>query len=175
MPRIATVTPGTARPEVKEIFQDIKQAFGMIPNLFLTYAHHPPLLEANWHKVKRVMMEGNLSRKTKEAIALLVSQDNGCKYCVAAHSGALKAIGVSGEEIARIESDLDQADFSAQERALIRFARKANRAANDVSDDEFHVVRGSGATDAEIIEALGVMEVFTSFNKFLDALDVELG
>lgn len=175
MKRIATVAPGTASPEVEEIFQEIKKAFGMIPNLFKTYAHHPPLLEANWHKVKRVMMEGALSRKTKEAIALLVSKDNGCKYCVVAHSGALKAIGVSAEEIARIESDLEQADFTDRERALIRFAQKANRTANDVSDEEFLAVRETGASDAEIIEALGVMEVFTAFNKFLDVLDVELG
>jgi uncharacterized peroxidase-related enzyme len=175
MKRIDTVALGTASPEVEEIFQDIKKAFGMIPNLFKTYAHHPPLLEANWHKVKRVMMEGALSRKTKEAIALLVSKDNGCKYCVAAHSGALKAIGVSAEEVTRIETDLDQADFTDKERALIRFARKANLAANDVSDEEFLAVRETSASDAEIIEALGVMEVFTAFNKFLDALDVELG
>ena len=175
MKRIEMITPGTASPEVEEIFQDIKKSFGMIPNLFKTYAHHPPLLEANWHKVKRVMMEGALSRKTKEAIALLVSKDNGCKYCVAAHSGALKAIGVSDEEIGLIETDLDQADFTDKERALVRFSRNANLAANDVSDEDFLTVREKGASDAEIIEALGVMEVFTAFNKFLDALDVELG
>jgi hypothetical protein len=27
----------------------------MVPNLFKTYAHHPPLLRANWSKVKAVM------------------------------------------------------------------------------------------------------------------------
>ncbi len=175
MTRINTVAPETATPEVEAIYQEIKQAFGMIPNLFKTYTHHPPLLEANWHKVKRVMMEGSLSRKTKESIALLVSKDNGCKYCVAAHSGALKAIGVSEEELAKIETDLDSADFSTKERSLIRFARKANQAALDVTNVEFAALRQVVATDAEIIEALGVMEVFTAFNKFLDVLDVELG
>ncbi len=175
MQRINNIEPGTATPEVEAIFQEIKQAFGRIPNLFKTYAHHPPLLEANWHKVKRVMMEGVLSRKTKESIALLVSQDNGCKYCVAAHSGALKAIGTTDEEIKKIETDLATADFTDKERALITFARQANRAALEVSDVEFTALRQLDATDAEIIEALGVMEVFTAFNKFLDVLDVNLG
>jgi uncharacterized peroxidase-related enzyme len=175
MARIKLITAETAGPDVEKIFQEIQKAFGMVPNLFRTYAHHPPLLEANWHKVKRVMMEGKLSRKTKEAIALLVSQDNDCKYCVAAHTGALKAVGVSAEEINLIATDLDQADFSAKERALIRFARSANRAANDVTDADITAVRDTGADDAEIIEALGVMEVFAAFNRFLDALDVDLG
>lgn len=175
MTRIKTIAPGSASPEVEALYLEIKQAFGMIPNLFKTYAHHPPLLEANWHKVKRVMMEGVLSRKTKESIALLVSKDNGCRYCVAAHSGALKAIGTSAEEIVRIETDLDTAEFSAKERSLITFARRANRAPLEVSAAEFATLRQLDVTDAEIIEALGVMELFTAFNKFLDVLDVELG
>lgn len=175
MTRIPTVKAEAAEGQVKEILDEIRKAFGMIPNLFLTYAHHPPLLEANWHKVKKVMMEGDLSRKNKEAIALLVSQDNGCKYCVAAHSGALKSIGVSDDEIKNIAENLDEADFSPMEKALIRFARKANSAPNAVSNQDFQDVKATGAEDAQIIEALGVMEVFTAFNKFLDTLDVELG
>ena len=175
MNRIAAIAPGTATAPVETIFQEIQQAFGMVPNLFRTYAQHPPLLEANWYKVKRVMMEGALSRKTKEAIALLVSTDNGCKYCVAAHTAALKTIGISAKEIQKIATDLAATDFSAKERALINFARKANKSALEVSDAEFALLRQTEASNAEIVEALGVMEVFTAFNKFLDVLDVELG
>lgn len=175
MSRITTLDPQNVSENVANTLQEIKQAFGRIPNLFSTYAHHPPLLEANWNKVKRVMMEGDLSRKTKEAIALLVSQDNGCNYCVAAHTGALQMIGVSDEEIGKISSQLEDADFTALERVLIRFARKANSEPHRVSDEEFQALRATGATDAQIVEALGVMEVFAAFNKFLDVLHVELG
>ncbi|MCL5884684.1 MAG: peroxidase-related enzyme [Deltaproteobacteria bacterium] len=146
----------------------------MVPNLFKTYAHHPPLLQANWNKVKAVMMEGSLTRKVKQTIAVLVSRDNSCSYCVAAHTGALRAIGVTDEEISAIEEDPDKADFTTKEKALIRFARKANREPLKISDVEFGAFRETGATDAEIVEALGVMELFTAFNKFLDSLQVEL-
>jgi AhpD family alkylhydroperoxidase len=77
--------------KVEKIFREIEGAFGMVPNLFRTYAHFPPLLEANWNKVKAVMMGGTLSRKVKDSIAVLVSKDNGCDYCVAAHETALRA------------------------------------------------------------------------------------
>jgi uncharacterized peroxidase-related enzyme len=146
----------------------------MVPNLFKTYAVHPPLLEANWNKVKAVMMEGSLSGKVKQSIAVLVSKDNGCQYCVAAHRGALKAIGVSDEELRQIEENVAKADFTAKEKALIDFARKANRAPLSITDADFAAVKQTGASDAEIIEALGVMEVFTSFNKFLDSLQVAI-
>ncbi len=103
MARIKTLDTETVTKEAAAIFAEIKGAFGMVPNLFRTYAHFPPLLEANWNKVKAVMMQGNLSRKVKETIAVLVSKDNSCSYCVAAHSGALKAIGVTDEEIKQIK------------------------------------------------------------------------
>jgi uncharacterized peroxidase-related enzyme len=175
MGRIATINDQNASSQVAIIFNDIEQAFGRVPNLFRTYAHHPPLLEANWQKVKQVMMEGTLSRKAKEAIAVLVSKDNGCKYCVAAHEGALSAIGVSPEEVHIIENDLDRADFNPKEMALIKLARKANLEPLRGTDDEFSELRQLGASDAEIVEALGIMELFTAFNKFLDILEVDLG
>lgn len=174
MPRIAAYEASTGTAEVIEIFAEIESAFGKVPNLFLTYANHLPLLKANWDKVKAVMGNGTLSQKAKQAIAVLVSRDNGCAYCVAAHTGALRAIGVNDNELKAIEEDLNQANFSAKERALIAFARKANTAPARISDEEFDVLKKTGATDAEIIEALGVMELFTSFNKFLDSLEVDI-
>jgi len=172
MPRI---DPAPSQPQnVAAIFQEIEKAFGMVPNLFKTYAHHPPLLQANWNKVKAVMMEGSLTQKVKQTIAVLVSRDNSCSYCVAAHTAALRAIGVPSDEISAIEEDPDKAEFTAKEKALIRFARKANREPLKISGVEFGALRETGATDAEIVEALGVMELFTAFNKFLDSLEVDL-
>jgi uncharacterized peroxidase-related enzyme len=172
---MARIQPAAAATkEAEKVFREIEGAFGMVPNLFKTYAVHPPLLEANWNKVKAVMMEGSLSGKVKQSIAVLVSKDNGCQYCVAAHRGALKAIGVSDEELRQIEENVAKADFTAKEKALIDFARKANRAPLSITDADFAAVKQTGASDAEIIEALGVMEVFTSFNKFLDSLQVAI-
>ncbi len=171
---MSRIKPQEVTKETEKIFGEIQSAFGMVPNLFKTYAHHPALLEANWNKVKAVMMQGSLSDKAKQAIAVLVSKDNGCKYCVAAHRGALKSIGVSDEELAKIEENIALADFTAKEKALIDFARSANRDPLRIPDTDFQTLRGTGATDAEIIEALGVMEVFTSFNKFLDSLQVAI-
>ncbi len=168
-------------PEAKEasrgtevVLKEIKEAFGMVPNLFKTYTHYPPLLEANWNKVKALMLRGNLRRKVKETIAYLVSKDNSCAYCVAAHSAALRSIGISTEEIRTIGESVEKADFSLKEKALIGFVRKANLSPLKISEDEFQSLRQTGASDADIVEALGVMELFTAFNKFLDSLQVDI-
>lgn len=173
MHRVKPMEKIEAPERVKTVFKEIEAAFGMIPNLFKTSAHFPPLLESNWEKVKAVMMGGSLSRKTKETIAVLVSSDNSCDYCVDAHTAALKSIGVDDSELQTIMKEMDQSNFSAKEKGLIRFPRKANKEPLAITDAEFADLRSVGATDPEIIEALGVMEVFTAFNKFLDSLSVE--
>lgn len=174
MTRIVPLTEDSLDPAVATAFQEIQDAFGRVPNLFRTYAHHPPLLRANWDKVKAVMMQGNLRRKVKETIAVLVSKDNSCGYCVAAHTAALQSLGMTADQIAALEQSLETPDFDAKEAALIRFAREANRNPLAISDAQFRILRESGAQDGEVVEALGVMEVFTSFNKFLDSLQVEI-
>lgn len=174
MSRVPAVAEACDDPNVRAVFEEIQSAFGRVPNLFRTYAVHPPLLRANWEKVKAVLMSGNLRREVKEAIALLVSKDNSCAYCVAAHTAVLRAVGMTEEQIVSMEEDFGKTDFNDKEKALIGLARAANLKPLKVSDEEFGAVRQTGATDAEIVEALGVMEVFTSFNKFLDVLQVEI-
>lgn len=166
--------PQTVSKETEKVLDEIESAFGTAPNLFKTYAHHPALLGANWNKLKALMMEGNLSRKVKEAIAVLVSRDNCCNYCIRAHTAALKSIGVSDEEIRNIEENIEKANFSGKEKALISFARKANVAPLKISHSDYGSLREAGPSDAEIIEALGVMELFASFNKFIDSLQIDI-
>lgn len=175
MPIIEAIERDTENPEVKAVFDDIEQAFGMVPNLFKTAAHFPPLMEANWNKVKAVMMGGTLSRKSKEAIAVLVSSDNSCDYCVGAHTAILSMIGSSEEEISHIMAgDFSKAGIDEKEAALIALAREANKNPNDIAKDTFETLRAKGATSAEIVETLGVMETYTAFNKFLDTLQVAI-
>jgi len=174
MPRITPLDPKQASGETADIFREIASAFGMVPNLFRTAAHHPPLLRANWNKVKAVMLEGSLSRKAKETIAVLVSRDNGCDYCVAAHSAALRAIGLSQEVIAGIIEDIEKSDFTDKEKALIWLARQANLAPGRIAEEQFQALRELGVSDEEIVETLGVMELFVGFNRFLDSLRVDI-
>ncbi|MCC6208579.1 MAG: peroxidase-related enzyme [Gammaproteobacteria bacterium] len=153
---------------------EINRTFGYVPNLFRTYAKHPPLLEANWNKVKQVLLKGRLERFTKEIIALLVSLDNGCAYCVAAHSAALRGMGMDDCQLGEIIKGKLEDHLSERDVALVNFARKANRLTHDISSDDFSKLISLGCDEAEIVEALGVMELFAGFNRFTRAMGIEL-
>ena len=83
MAAIKMVEEGDAVGRVKDIYEEIKDTFGIdfVPNLYRVMAPNPAYLEANWNKVKAVMIESeHLDRLTKEIIAVAVSAVNSCDY-----------------------------------------------------------------------------------------------
>ena len=83
MPAIKMIEEAEATDDVKQVYGDIKSTLGIdfVPNMYKLMAPSPRYLEANWHKVKAVMVEeGELDRLTKEIIAVAVSATNSCDY-----------------------------------------------------------------------------------------------
>ena len=83
MASIKMIPEEEATGKVKKIYDDIKANLGIdfLPNLYKVMASKPGYLEANWNKVKTVMVEpGKLDRLTKEIIAVTVSAVQGCEY-----------------------------------------------------------------------------------------------
>lgn len=153
---------------------EISRTFGQVPNLFKTYAKYPPLLDANWSKVKAVLLNGKIDRKAKEIIALLVSYDNGCAYCVAAHSAALRSLGMNKVEITTMLDKGLMPGLSEAEIALAHFARKVNLHWHDVNETDFEVLKRLGLDETEIIEILGLVELFAGFNRFARVMKISV-
>ncbi len=83
MATIKMIPEEEATGRVKEIYEEIKSQLGIsfVPNLYKVMAAKPGYLEANWNKVKAVMVQpGKLDRLTKEIIAVTVSAVLGCEY-----------------------------------------------------------------------------------------------
>ncbi|WP_295629015.1 carboxymuconolactone decarboxylase family protein [uncultured Nitrosomonas sp.] len=158
------------------ILIEIGKTFGgHVPNVFKAYAEHPSLLAANWEKFKAIMLQGKLRRKVKEAIAAVVSYDNNCKYCVAAHSAALTSMKVSESEITAMFQDTFPDDFTDKEAALVKFARKANLDWHSIGNADLKELLVDLKIEAsEMLEALGTMELFIAFNRFADVMGVEV-
>jgi alkylhydroperoxidase/carboxymuconolactone decarboxylase family protein YurZ len=83
MASINMISEEEADGRVKQIYEEIKSQLGIdfVPNLYKVMASKPAYLEANWNKVKAVMVEpGKLDRLTREIIAVAVSAVMGCEY-----------------------------------------------------------------------------------------------
>jgi len=159
---------------VKRIFDEIRAQEGYVPNLFRAYGHSPELLEQAWDRVKSLMYGGRLSAELKNAIAVIVSRDNGCDYCVAHHKRALKRLGVKPDEVASFLTTSDPVFLSAYDQTLLQLARTANRNPHGSLTGLLDNTRVAGADNSDILEAMGVMELYTSFNRTIDSLDIPL-
>jgi alkylhydroperoxidase/carboxymuconolactone decarboxylase family protein YurZ len=83
MASVRLISEQEAQGKVREIYDEIMNSLGIdfVPNMYKAMAGKPGFLEANWNKVKAVMVEpGKLERLTKEMIAVSVSAVMGCKY-----------------------------------------------------------------------------------------------
>lgn len=102
----------------KSWFEQIKSGLGFMPNLYATFAHSEEALGG-------VMMLQNartsLSPKAREVVSLVVSQVNGCDYCLAAHTAAGKKVGFNDAQL--LELRRGRASFDAQLDALARLVR----------------------------------------------------
>jgi AhpD family alkylhydroperoxidase len=82
-------------------FDALKNALGMVPNLYATIAYSQNGLG------RYLAYQGaktSLSNKEKEAVNLVVSEVNGCLYCQSAHTVLGKMNGFSEDEILHLRS-----------------------------------------------------------------------
>lgn len=83
----------------QQLFDEMKQAIGLVPNLYATFAYSDHALEAYW-KVENAPT--SLSAREVEAVNLVVSQVNQCVYCLSAHRLVAKSTGFTEEEVAAL-------------------------------------------------------------------------
>lgn len=82
MARIRVIRPEEARGEVKKVFDAIEEVRGRgkgVSCIFQAWALNPRVLWANWVKTQALMVDGALSKKMKEAVALYVARVSGCE------------------------------------------------------------------------------------------------
>ena len=63
-----------------------KAAQGMLPNMYRAMAHSPALLDTYLYGYEALRKEAGFTPAELEVIFLVISYENACDYCVAAHS-----------------------------------------------------------------------------------------
>src|SRR5262245_54230470 len=114
-------------PIPRELAADIKRCTGgMVPAWAPLLASVPWLVRANAQMIQERVAFMPLG--LWDLIALVVSQDNSCRYCYGVTRTVLKVLGYRDEQFDRIERDVHVAELSPSDRAALQFARKLTRA-----------------------------------------------
>ena len=113
----------------KELFDKCNEKLGFIPNVLATYAHDNAKLEAFTLFYNDLMMApSGLSKLEREMIAVAVSSENRCFYCLTAHGAAVRQL--SGDPVLGelLVMNWRAADLSPRHHAMLAFATKMTRA-----------------------------------------------
>lgn len=168
MSRIAI--PQDFPAESKAVVDAISRQLKLTPNLFRIMAQSPQALNG-WAGLQGALAK-TLDVKTRDGIALAVSQVNGCQYCLSAHSHvASQFAGLSDDEIRR--NRLGESE-SPRVAATVAFARKLVEKRGKVTADDLETVRAAGYTDANIVEIVALSAQFLLTNFINNAFDTEI-
>jgi uncharacterized peroxidase-related enzyme len=160
MSRIAIPSRDDVPAESQPILDGVQKLVGFVPNLHRLMATSPYVL-AGWAELMGALSK-TLDVKTRDGIALAVSEANGCDYCLSAHSFiAGNFAKIAPDEIARNRAGTSN---DAKRAAAIHFAKALIETRGKVSDAELATVRAAGWDDANIIEIIALSAQFLLTN-----------
>jgi AhpD family alkylhydroperoxidase len=154
-----------------ELPEKVKAAFGFTPNLTRVLAGAPAALKA-YLTVGEIFASTSLTPQEQETVLLSVSFENGCGYCMAAHSAVGRLKGLPEDAVAALRSGDPLPDTRLN--ALSRFTRAVVRERGWPSADEEQAFLGAGFTPQNLLEVLVGVTMKTLSNYANNVADTTL-
>jgi uncharacterized peroxidase-related enzyme len=157
--------PAESQPTLGAFTKNI----GFVPNMMATFAQSPIAFNA-WASLLGSMSRA-LDVKTRDSIGLAVSEVNGCNYCLTVHS-------YTAEHMAKLPADeilLARTGHATDPKrdAAVQFARQVIQKRGNVSDDDLKAVRDAGYTDANVMEIVTLVAMYSLTNFINNVFDPE--
>lgn len=173
MARIPYAEKGQEADGATQVYQQMEQGMGVVPNVVKLLGHSGPATQAMGTMLNVYFNQLSISAKLREIAYLTAAKYNGCAYCQGHHVPAGKQAGLLDSQIEQLnENGFDSGDFSEPERAVIRFAYETTR---DVkSSDEAMNALKSHFNNQEISEITFVVASGNFIQRVGKNLEVEL-
>ena len=141
----------TAPEESKAALVQAKETFGFIPNLEGIFAQAPALLKGSmalWDLFETT----SFSPIEQQVIYLTANYEQECHYCMAAHSGLAKMIGMAANDLQALREGKQLSDPKLQ--ALRQFTQQMIQARGWVDDSEIEKFLAAGYTQRQVLEVI---------------------
>lgn len=149
MTQITVPTRDDVSPANQATFDALKSKLGFVPNLYATLAHSENALGSY------LALQGaksSITGKAREVVNLVVSQVNGCAYCLAAHTALGKMVGFDDAQIMDIRRGT--VPFDAKLDALARFTRTVVETRGHVDADALDAFLSAGWTEENLVDVI---------------------
>lgn len=173
-PPIALSLPaGKLSPAMAAYFKKCQDKLGFIPNVLVAYAFDTVKLEAFAAMYNDLMLgDSGLSKLEREMIAVAVSSQNRCYYCLTAHGAAVRQYSGSPLLGEQIVMNYRAARLNKRQRAMLDFAVKLTSSPANVEDADRERLRRAGFSDRDIWDIAAVIGFFNMSNRVAAATDM---
>ena len=154
-------------------FQKCRDRLGFVPNVLNAYAHDMAKLEAFVALSSDLMQApSGLSKLEREMIAVAVSSQNHCYYCLAAHGAAVRALSGDAKLGDMLVMNYRAAPLPERQRAMLDFAVKMTVASASIDDADREALRAQGFSERDIWDIAAVAGFYNMSNRLASALDM---
>ncbi len=158
MKTFAVPTREQVAPINQDIFDNLKKSLGFVPNLYATIAY-------STNGLSRFLAYQNartsLNNREKEAVNLVVSQINGCLYCLSAHTVIGKMNGFTDEQILDLRRGKSE---NLKLNALVQLAADITKNKGNVSDKFLTEFYEQGYTNENLVDVILLISDKTVMN-----------
>jgi uncharacterized peroxidase-related enzyme len=166
----AELTPGMAA-----YFEKCLEKIGFVPNVLIAYSHSMPKLEAFVGFYNDLMLApSGLTKLEREMIAVVVSAENRCWYCLVAHGAAVRQLSgdpALGEALAL--NYRQATGLTPMQRCMLDFALKVARASAEIEEPDRQRLRDAGFSDRDIWDIAAVASFFAMSNRMASATGMQ--
>jgi uncharacterized peroxidase-related enzyme len=158
---------------MRAYFAKCEDKLGYVPNVLQAYAFDNAKLEAFAAFYNDLMLApSGLSKLEREMIAVAVSAENRCFYCLAAHGAAVRQL--SGDPVLGdlMAMNYRAADLSLRHRAMLDFSVQITRASAEIGEAHRDSLRDAGFNDRDIWDIAAVAAFYNMSNRMASAVDM---
>jgi uncharacterized peroxidase-related enzyme len=171
---IDEIQVGDAESKLAEIYSSLIEKRGKVSNILKVHSLNPDAM-GNHLDLYMTLMFGRsgLSRAEREAIAVVVSAENECEYCVNHHIEALRRY-IEDEEILNMLATADGLEtLEPRLSNIVRHAEKLTSAPGAMTESDLGELRAVGLSDADILDLSLITAYFNFVNRIALGLGVE--
>ncbi|MEP7029942.1 MAG: peroxidase-related enzyme [Pseudolabrys sp.] len=160
-------------PAMAAYFKKCQDKLGFVPNVLVAYAFDAAKLETFVAFYNDLMLgESGLSKLEREMIAVAVSSQNRCYYCLASHGAAVRQYSGNPLLGEHLVMNYRGARLKGRQRAMLDFAVKLTASPWSVEEGDRERLRRAGFTDRDIWDVAAVAGFFNMSNRVASATDM---
>jgi uncharacterized peroxidase-related enzyme len=158
---IAVPSPEELPTEVADAIGDVSKRIGFLPNVARLLAVTPSHFVGWWRYFDDLMRgPSGLTKTQREMIAVVVSAESHCPYCLAAHAAALRLRTKDPEWVDRLAVNYRHVELEPRDRALLDFAVKLTKTPEACEQSDLDRLREVGYSDEGILHIVEVTAIF---------------